>query len=88
MEQRSIAVRVNLTFPMVLGQILKTTRKDAGVSQEDVSMAIGVAQGHFSRLERGTSVASIEQLRLWCDALGCAMWDVVEEAQGRWEKMR
>jgi transcriptional regulator with XRE-family HTH domain len=86
-ETRQQRVTRRVTFAGLLGEELKRVRKLHLVNQEEVAQAVGVHQGHFSRLERGTSVPDVEQLLRWCDALGVDMGDVVSSVLKQWHHL-
>ena len=50
------------TFQAVIGQVIVKFRKTLGVDQASIAKAVGVTQSTWSRIERGESSLSIEQL--------------------------
>ena len=51
-----------------LGEELKRLRVLAGLSGHQVAVAVGVSQSTISRIERGDSVPSVQQVNAWADA--------------------
>jgi len=52
------------TYPAIVGRILVSLRKDAGIGQDQLAEAIGITQSTLSRVERGESALTVEQLAL------------------------
>lgn len=50
------------TSPKVLGQILKSTRSQKGLTQDQAGNLVGITQAMVSRIERGVSNARIDTL--------------------------
>ena len=50
------------TSPKILGQILKSTRSQKGLTQEQAGNLVGITQAMLSRIERGESNARIDTL--------------------------
>ncbi len=55
-----------------LGQELQRIRMLAGLSGAQVAQVIGVSQSTVSRMERGDSVPSVQQVTSWADAAGAS----------------
>ena len=62
-------VKPATSYSAILGRVLQSRRKQQGVDQATVAAALGLTQGAYSRLERGTSVISAEQLHTVSAAL-------------------
>lgn len=60
------------TYPILIGRVLMQLRKDHGTDQAALAAAVGVTQSTWSRIERGESALSIEQLALAADKLNVA----------------
>lgn len=58
------------TWPTIVGFVLLHARSARGLHQADVAAAVGVTQSTWSRIERGESALTIDQLALAADALG------------------
>lgn len=52
------------TYQAIVGSVLVGIRKELGVEQSALAKAVGVNQSTWSRIERGESALSIEQLFL------------------------
>lgn len=50
------------TSPKVLGQILKSTRRQKGLTQEQAGNLVGITQAMISRIENGASNARVDTL--------------------------
>jgi transcriptional regulator with XRE-family HTH domain len=51
------------TYPAILGRILSGLREGLGLNQAEVAEAVGVTQSTWSKIERGDSTLSLDQLR-------------------------
>lgn len=58
------------SYPAILGRILEYFRKDIGLDQKDVADRLGITQSAWSRIERGQSGISMEQLLKVSEILG------------------
>jgi len=56
--------------PSVLGQVLRSARLRAGVSQKQLSIRTGIAAPALSRIENGRESPSFERLTNCLEALG------------------
>jgi transcriptional regulator with XRE-family HTH domain len=50
------------TWPALVGRVLAELRKERGLTQEDIAAAVGVGQAAWSKIERGDSALTVEQL--------------------------
>ena len=50
------------SYPAIVGQVLSNLRKNINVDQSEFAEIIGVTQSTWSRIERGSSAFTIEQL--------------------------
>lgn len=57
------------TTAAVLGAVLATIRNEAGLKQSDVADHVGIGASTWSRIEKGESTISVEQLKLAAKAL-------------------
>ena len=55
------------------GKRLKTLRKQAEKTQEQVAEAVGLEPGTISRIERGVKGMSIDSLLMFCEFYGVSM---------------
>ena len=68
------------TSGAVLGAVLVELRTIAGMKQLELAGKVGVGPTTWSRIEKGESGLSIEQLKAAADALGCTPWAILEAA--------
>ncbi|WP_170286157.1 helix-turn-helix domain-containing protein [Nocardioides rubriscoriae] len=60
-----------------LGARLRGRRLDLGHTQADLAELTGLTRGTINRLERGSTDISVGRLLRICDALGCALSELV-----------
>ena len=63
------------------GQVLRELRKDAGLSQEALSLACGRHRTYVSLLERGRNSPSLATIWALADALGVPPSDMVRRVE-------
>ncbi len=68
------------TTGAVLGAVLVEMRTIAGMKQVRLAEKVGVGPSTWSRIEKGESGLSIDQLKAAADALGNTPWDILEVA--------
>lgn len=51
-------------------QMLRTTREESGITQQEIAAKLGATQSFISKCERGERRLDIVELRAWCSALG------------------
>jgi len=56
-------MQVETSYPAIIGRILEHLRKESKMDQKEFSKKIGLTQSAWSRIERGQSGISMEQLR-------------------------
>jgi len=65
---------------MDIGQIIKAKRKQAGLTQVELSERAGLVQAQLSKIEAGQcSNVTINTLRGIAKALGCSVTDLLPE---------
>jgi len=69
------------TTGAVLGAVLANLRGAADLKQSDLADAVGVGPSTWSRIEKGESGLSIDQLRLVARALGYTPGQILEMAE-------
>lgn len=69
------------TSGAVLGAVLVKLRTLQGMKQGDLAVAVGVGASTWSRIEKGESGLSIDQLRLAAKALGQTAGRILEMAE-------
>ncbi|MDI4659573.1 MULTISPECIES: helix-turn-helix transcriptional regulator [Cobetia] len=65
----------------VLGSQLRQERNRAGLTQDDIAVAIGVDRRHYARIESGQKRISIIRLIEVCEALNIAPSDVISNTK-------
>jgi transcriptional regulator with XRE-family HTH domain len=56
------AVNGNTTYPALVGNIIARLRKERGIGQAEFAAMVGLGQSTWSRIEKGQSALTIEQL--------------------------
>jgi transcriptional regulator with XRE-family HTH domain len=67
----------------VLLELLRETRRAAGVTQVQLAERIGESQSHLSKLERGEVRLDLIQMRTICRALGTTLPAFAAELEKR-----
>ncbi len=52
----------NTTYPALVGNIIARLRKEHGIGQAEFASLVGVGQSTWSRIEKGQSALTVEQL--------------------------
>jgi transcriptional regulator with XRE-family HTH domain len=52
----------NTTYPALVGNVLAQFRKEKGIGQAEFGALVGIGQSTWSRIEKGESALTIEQL--------------------------
>ncbi|RST50019.1 helix-turn-helix domain-containing protein [Variovorax sp. MHTC-1] len=63
-------MRQVLSVPSQLGPLIKSARKDAGLSQEKLAKRLGISQSRMSHMELNPGSVSLEQLLAIFGVLG------------------
>ncbi len=58
-------------------ELLRTTREQAGLTQQSVAARLDATQTFVSKCERGERRLDVVELNAWCAALGITMCDFV-----------
>ncbi|GAA2945826.1 MULTISPECIES: helix-turn-helix domain-containing protein [Streptomyces] len=61
-----------------IGDHIRTARRAAGLTQEQVALRIGMDRATYNRIEQGHSAPLIDSLILIADALGIELSDLVQ----------
>jgi transcriptional regulator with XRE-family HTH domain len=72
------------TYGAILGAVLGQIRTTGGLKQSDLAEAVGIGASTWSRIEKGESALSTDQLKLAADALKIPpgrILDMVEMAE-------
>ena len=68
------------TYSMIVAQLVNRRREALGLSQADFFARSGLTQSSWSRINRGLSFFTLEELRAACRALDLPMPEVLGEA--------
>ncbi len=68
------------TYSMIVAQLVNRRRGSLGLGQADFFRRSGLTQSSWSRINRGLSFFTLEELRAACRALDLPMPDVLGEA--------
>ena len=69
------------TIQSIVGRVIVKIRKGKGTEQGVLATAIGVTQSTWSRIERGESALSVEQLFVAADYLGVNVSKIIGDAE-------
>lgn len=61
--------------------LIRQFRNDAGLSQQDMADLTGLDQATISRIENGHQRVTVDQLRLFSEALGVTMAALLDERE-------
>jgi transcriptional regulator with XRE-family HTH domain len=81
-------LRPATTYAAVVGRCLAAIRTDAGLGQADLAAALGVDPSAWSRVESGTTAATVEQLALAGDRLGLRPGEILLRADQAADELR
>ena len=70
----------NATYSMIITQLLNDHRDADGMSLSDFLTTSGLSQSTWSRISRGISHFSIEELRATCNALSLDLSEIIKTA--------
>ena len=65
------------------GQVLRDTRRQAGLSQEQLALECGLHRTYVSQLERGLKSPSLAAIELMATTLGSKPHEMVKAAEDR-----
>ncbi len=68
------------TYQAIVGEVIVLRRKDLGLNQADLAEKIGMSQSAWSRVEKGLSNLTIEQLTKVASILNVAPNQIIAEA--------
>lgn len=63
----------------LLRQLLRDRRKKAGLTQAEVADRLDEPQSYISKVESGERRLDLVQLHSFCEAMGIALRDIVDE---------
>lgn len=70
----------NTTYSMIVAQLLDGYRKEQGLNQGEFFARAGISQSSWSRINRGVSHFTLEEMRPACREIGVEMTEILEEA--------
>ena len=70
----------NTTYSMIVAQLLENYRKQQELNQGDFFARAGISQSSWSRINRGLSHFTLEEMRAACSVLGVKMRKIIDEA--------
>lgn len=76
------------TYPAIIGRILVSRRKLIGIGQDELAESIGITQSTLSRVERGESALTVEQLARAAKRLGDKASSIVKMADDAVEELQ
>lgn len=72
-------------FQLKFGEVVRTYRLQAGLSQEELAERCNLHRTYISDIERGLKSVSLKTLRTLATALGVAPHTLVKKAEGNAE---
>lgn len=75
------------SYATIIGRLIYSAREAQGVDQATLAHKVGVGQSTWSRIERGESGFSVEQLRLAAEALKISPGHILSEADRAAERL-
>lgn len=78
----------NTTYPALVGSIIAQCRKDKGIGQADFAEMVGLGQSTWSRIEKGLSALTVEQLAKAADQLEIKPFELLALVDGAREDLK
>jgi|ETNmetMinimDraft_23_1059889.scaffolds.fasta_scaffold331197_1 transcriptional regulator with XRE-family HTH domain len=75
-----MSIAQNTTYSMIVAQLLENIRNQQSMNQNDFLKKAGMSQSSWSRINRGISHFTLEEMRAACDALEVRMKNVLADA--------
>jgi len=72
----------NTTYPALVGSIIAQCRKDQGIGQAEFAQMVGLGQSTWSRIEKGQSALTIEQLAKAAEVLEIMPYELLALVDG------
>jgi transcriptional regulator with XRE-family HTH domain len=63
-----------------IGQLIRTAREKAGLSQDDLAAALGVAKARVSELENDRANPTLGTLYAYAKTLNVPLWKIIKQA--------
>lgn len=83
-----LTMQSETSYPAIIGRILEYLRKEAGLDQDVIAKRLGLTQSAWSRIERGQSGISMEQLLRVSDVLGTEPHKIIADADSASLKLK
>lgn len=87
-EGRVMNMQAGSTYAAVVGAVIAKLRADKGIGQADLASAVGLGQPAWSRIEKGGSALTVDQLARAARALKLSPSDIVSMADKTVAKMK
>lgn len=81
-------MQTETSYPAIIGRILEHLRKDKGLDQADLAERLDLTQSAWSRIERGQSGLSLEQLVRASEILKTKPHQIISDADYAAEKLQ
>lgn len=81
-------MRPVVSYPEIVGRVLKELRNKSGLDQATLANAVGVGQSTWSRIENGTIPITTEQLAFAAQTLKATPMRIMEYAEQAAERFR
>jgi transcriptional regulator with XRE-family HTH domain len=78
----------NTTYPALVGNVLAQLRKEKGIGQAEFGALVGIGQSTWSRIEKGESALTIEQLAKAARQLELAPHELLAVVDGARENLQ
>jgi transcriptional regulator with XRE-family HTH domain len=75
------------TYSMIVAQIVSERRDATHMTQEDFLQKAEMSQSSWSRITRGISFFTLEELRIVCKVLNVSVSDIISKADEITEKL-
>jgi transcriptional regulator with XRE-family HTH domain len=72
---------ITTNFPVIIGGIIGQMRKDRGISQGEFAAMVALGQSTWSRIEKGMSGLSLEQLMRVAELLDVDASEILSKAK-------
>lgn len=76
------------TYPAIVGRVLASTREVFPLEQSELAARLGINQSTWSRIERGETALTVEQLAKAATALGTTAGRILIDADNAVEGLR
>jgi len=87
MATRGKSDKGNTTYPALVGNVVARLRKEQGLGQAEFAATVGLGQSTWSRVEKGQSALTVEQLARTAAALGLKPHELLRIVDGASERL-